>query len=286
MKIAVCGISGFVGEEVKKYFEAKGFEVIGVERKISSNSQKIQELIEKFSGCEVVINLSGAPIIKPWTKKYKKEIYDSRINTTQNISKAISQMKFKPKLLISTSAVGIYQANKNHDEYNFNHNEEFLGEVCKDWEMTALKSESDEVRVVITRLGVVVGQQGGVVKKLFPLFNFGLGAVILPAKSSFPFVHINDLIRAYEFFIESKNSRGVYNIVASNSTTQLDFARAFAKALKRPLLMVVPRFILKIVYGGGADVISNNPFVESKRLREEGFEFNHSTIYSALSELK
>lgn len=281
MKIAICGISGFIGQEIKNFFHAKGYEIIGVDRSLSSNSNRIKEFSELISTCSIIFNLSGASIIKPWTKKYQKEIYNSRIITTNNIAKAIELASIKPKLFISTSAIGIYKPNKTHSEDLFEYDNSFLTKVCKDWEGAALSVENN-TRVVVTRLGIVLDKKGGVVKSLYPLFKLGLGAMLLPSKSSFPFVQLNDLMRAYEFVINKTECSGIFNIVASEKTTQLDFAKAFAKTLKRPLIFFVPSFVLKLFLGTAANIIIKNPFVVSNKLKQLGFVYEYSDIQAAM----
>jgi uncharacterized protein len=282
MKIAIAGASGFIGAELKKIFSQKNILVVPIPRELSSSSSKIKELEHLLSDCDIVVNLSGAPIIQRHTSKAKQIIYQSRINTTQNIVNAMSNLASKPIVFISTSAVGIYKPGIVHDEYSQQFNQNWVGDMCLQWEKQAFLAEQSGVRTVVMRLGVVIGRNGGVVQKLFPLFKMGAGAVILPPSASFPWVHVEDVASFVLFALENPKTKGVYNLTANNHTTQKDFAKAFARALKRPLLMVVPGLFLKILYGKGAEIITRNPFVTPQRLADEGFSFRFSDIHQTL----
>lgn len=285
MKIAISGINGFIGSHLKQVFESDHHSVIAVPRELASNKDKISELSHLLSGCDVLINLSGAPLIHQWTTQYKQTIYNSRILITANL---VGAMKLAPKplaLFISTSAVGIYEAGKQHNEYQNTIDKGFLGKLCVDWENEALIAGQTGCRVVIMRLSVVLGRKGGVVKKLYALFKSGLGAVILPSRSAFPFVHIDDLTFIIKQFIENRQMQGVYNVTTDITTTQKTFARAFAHALRKPLFLAVPGCMLRLLYGKGARIIINNPFVESKRLKEDGYVFKYQNIHDAMIDI-
>jgi len=282
MKIAIAGASGFVGAELKKIFSQQNILVVPIPRELSSSSSKKKELELLISGCDVVVNLSGATIIQRHTPKAKQVIYESRINTTENLVNAMSNLASKPIVFISTSAVGIYKHGIVHHENSQQYNENWVGNLCLQWEKHAFLAEHSGVRTIVMRLGVVIGKSGGVLKKLLPLFKIGAGAVILPSSASFPWVHVEDIASFILHAVQNSQSVGVYNLTANNHTTQKDFAKAFAKALKRPLLMVVPAWALKIIYGKGAEIITRNPFVTPQRLVDEGFRFNYSDIHQTL----
>ncbi len=285
MKIAISGISGFTGSELKTYFFEKGWDVIEIPRKLVSESSSVQALSELISDVNVVINLRGAPIIKRHTRTYKRILWESRIHSTKAIVRAMEQNSKKPELFISASATGIYKAGKKHDEYQHETDPGFLGQLCTAWEKEALHAESLGIRTCVLRLGIVLGKEGGVINKLFPLFNAGLGAVILPARAPFPWIHIGDFLEICQHLILCNQCSGVYNLSADASTTQKDFAKAFAATLKRPLLFVLPPVLLRILFGKGADIITKTAEVRSLRLGESGYHLMYSNIRSALSEI-
>lgn len=279
MKVAISGITGFVGTHLKAELERQGTHVIPVFR--SDFKLSGQQLAQKLSGVDTVIHLAGAPIIKRWTKAYKKEIVDSRVNTTNLLVEAINQMETPPRLFISTSAIGIYQNNLKHTEDSKNLNLGFIGEVCRRWEHSALHV-NPEVRTVIFRVGVVLGKDGGAMKPLLPLFRMGLGGKIGSGQQGFSWIHIEDLIKAYQFMIENEKVKGVFNLVAPHVITNADFTRVLGKVLQRPTLFPVPVFGLKMLYGQGAQTLTQGAYVKPERLLQEGFKFQFYELEDAL----
>jgi len=285
MNIAIAGISGFTGSELKKTSEKASWKVTAIPRALTSDKSRIQELTEIVTDADVIINLSGAPIIKRHTNKYRQILWESRIVTTQSLVRAIELSAKKPELLISLSATGIYKAGHSHDEFNYVYDDGFLGTLCMSWENEAMRAETHHVRTVILRTGIILGEKGGIIKKLSSIFKLGLGAVILPPGSPFPWVHISDFTEICMHMIRQTECRGVYNLSANENTTQRDFAKAFAKALKKPLLFIVPGFFLKIMFGKGADIITRNASVKTERLREANYEFLFTDIQSAMKDI-
>jgi len=172
--IAITGASGFVGTNLTRYFENLDYKIIPISRDILNNEQKLKSVLEES---DVIINLAGANIIGKWTQKYKELLYSSRIDTTKKVVAALNQITGKNKLLISTSAVGIYDNKATHDE-NGTFANDFLSNLCQDWEKEALKAKSENVKVSIFRFGIVLGQGGGAFAKMITPFKFGLGGVI------------------------------------------------------------------------------------------------------------
>jgi len=281
MQIAISGSSGFLGSTLKKCFEDKGWKVVDIPRFMVTDDQYLDSLTRLIEGSQVVINLRGASIVGRWTKKYMQEIYDSRMVTTKMLVNSVLTLNQKDLLFISASATGIYQEGSTHSETSKKFNTQFLGKICTDWENAALRASENGIRTVIFRSGIIIGHKGGVVKKLKPIFKIGMGAVILPSKGSFPWVHIQDWCNACLHVINNKSSEGIYNLSASHTTTQKEFAKALAKSVKRPLLFVLPGFILRIFLGKGASVLNRNPAVISERLESEGFCFKFENILDA-----
>ena len=146
-----------------------------------------------------------------------------------------------------------------------------------------MKIQMESVRTIIFRLGVVLSDKGGVLKKIFPIFKLGFGGRIGNGKQAFPFVHIEDLVRAFHHVIQNKNSKGVYNLVTPEINTNADFTKILAKCLKRPAILPVPGFILKLLYKKGADVFLKGQKVAPQRLKTEGFRFKYVTLKDAVT---
>jgi len=279
--IAITGSSGFVGTNLKDAFIKKGFKVISIKRDELQNLNKLIAIVEQSN---IVINLAGANIINRWTKTYKKLLLSSRIDTTKALVKAMSEAKTKPKLFISTSAVGIYKNDKVYDEENFGYEEDFLANLCKTWEAEALKAKKLNIRTAIFRFGIVLGKGGALGKMLTP-FKLGLGGTIGDGKQAFPFIHIKDLLSAYFHIFNYKDLEGVYNLTAPSITSNKGLTKALGKALKRPTVLPIPSFVLDLIFSEGAKVLTQGQKVVPKRLLDSGFVFKYKTIDDAISNL-
>ena len=277
--IAMTGSTGFVGSTLCDFFESKGYSILRISRDDLKDENRLQAIIDQ---ADIVINLAGANIINRWSESYKKLLYDSRIITTTNLSKAINQSKKPPRLLISTSAVGIYDNDQIYHEENASYSDDFLSRLCQDWEECA---NSANTRVVIFRFGIVLGANGGALKKMLTPFKLGLGGRIGSGKQAFSFVHLEDLIHAFDFVIENNNTMGAYNLTAPTPTTNLGLTKALGNTLHRPTLFPVPEFVLQLLFSEGAKVLTDGQAVIPKRLQEEGFVFKYNTIEETIGNL-
>jgi uncharacterized protein (TIGR01777 family) len=278
--IAITGASGFVGTSLTKYFSNLGYKIIAISRDILNNQEKLKDTLNQT---DIVINLAGANIINRWSDSYKKLLYSSRIDTTSKIVNAINSIENKPKLLISTSAVGIYDNKSTHNE-NGTFSNDFLSNLCQDWEKEALKANNETTKVAIFRFGIVLGRDGGAFAKMITPFKLGLGGIIGSGNQAFSYIHIVDLLRAYQFVIENKFS-GVFNLTAPKPTTNLLFTRALGKALRRPTIFPVPEFILKLIFSEGAKVLTDGQDVTPEKLLSLGFKFEYKNIEETLQAL-
>ena len=279
--IAITGISGFVGTNLKNAFTSLGYKVIGISRDNIKNKTTLISIMEQSS---IVINLAGANIINRWTNIYKQTLYSSRIDTTKALVNAMAQANNKPHTFISTSAVGIYKDDKKYDEDTYDLGNDFLANLCKDWEIEAFRAQSLNIRTVVFRFGIVLGN-GGALEKMLTPFKLGLGGTIGDGKQDFPFIHIEDLVSAYNFIIENKNLNGVFNLVAPNITTNYELTKTLGRALNKPTILPVPTFILKLIFGEGSKVLTNGQNVKPKRLLEYGFKFGYETIDKAIDNI-
>lgn len=278
--IAISGASGFVGTSLTKFFSNLGYKIIPISREILNNNNKLEELLNTT---DIVINLAGANIINRWSESYKKLLYSSRIDTTSKIVKAINSISNKPKILISTSAVGIYDNISTYDE-NGSFSNDFLSNLCQDWEKEALKAKNETTKVAIFRFGIVLGQEGGALQKMITPFKLGLGGTIGSGKQAFSFVHIDDLLNAYKFVIENSHE-GIFNLTAPKPTTNKGLTLALGKTLKRPTILPVPEFVLKLIFSEGARVLTDGQSAIPKKLLDLGFEFKFKTIEETIENL-
>jgi len=282
MKIAISGYNGLVGSHLCEYLEnAINADILKISRQHLYSDANL--LAKYLDDSDVIIHLAGAPVVSVWTKKQMKIIRDSRINTTRNLHEAISIMEKKPELFICASAVGIYDTISLNTESECNYSNDFLGQLCKDWEREARKIEKEYVRTVIFRLGVILSDKGGILKKVLPIFRLGLGGKVGTGEQAFPYIHIADLMEAFLYVIKDKNTKGVYNLVAPEANTNADFTKILATCLKQFAFIPVPAFILKLLYRKGADVLLKGQKVVPERLKTEGFHFKYVTLESAVN---
>ncbi|MCX6283394.1 MAG: TIGR01777 family oxidoreductase, partial [Bacteroidetes bacterium] len=250
MIVSISGAGGFIGKALTRACHEKGWTIKSINRE--SFSMPADEFRKaKIEGCDIVINLAGASISKRWNEAYKKEIYDSRIYTTNKIVNAIRDCSARPGLLISVSGTDIYDNTGTHDEESISFSDSFLGNVCRDWEKEALNA-TGEVRVVIPRMGMVLGDNGGALSSMYLPFSLGLGAKIGKGSQCISFIHIKDLINAFLFIIEHEALKGPVNLVSPNPVTNAEFSSTFGKVLKQPVFLSLPGGIIRLMYGEGS----------------------------------
>ena len=283
MNIAISGATGYIGGNLIRELKVTGHHIVTVDRNELNDTAALSE---KLSGTDVVINLAGCSILCRWTNTNKDEILTSRVETTLNIVKVINQLPLvkRPKTFISASAVGIYSPDLHHTESSTSFSDDFVGEVVKNWENSSAEL-SDSVRRIIFRIGVVLGKESKTMKQLLPFFKLGLGGRIGSGKQPFPFVHINDVTRAFSWVIQNPAANGIYNLVASQSSTNMQLTSLLSKALHRPAFFTVPEFALKLIYGEAASLLLKSPVVYPERLLNSGFQFKYPDIQSCLAEI-
>ncbi|OCC14285.1 Cell division inhibitor [Dissulfuribacter thermophilus] len=270
MKIAITGASGFIGSHLRRRFK---------DHRVIKRDDSIDDISKKLEGIDCLINLAGAPIIKRWTDEYKKTLWNSRIGTTKKLVAAIE--KKAPRIFISVSAVGIYPDSKECDEDCVGTSEDFLGMLASQWEKEAQKAQCP---TAIFRFGMVLGKDGGALKKMLLPFKLGLGGPIGSGSMVMSWIHIDDLINAISFVIE-RGLTGIFNGVSPNPVTNKEFSKALGQALNRPAIIPIPIFFLKILYGDASVVLTASKIVYPKRLLQEGFRFEYPAIQEALTDL-
>jgi uncharacterized protein len=284
MHISISGSSGFIGSYLTSQFEKQGHTIHPIKR---TDNEK--EIDEKMSRSEVIINLAGSPILQCWNEKNKKTIVDSRVLTTRKIVASLNKLPndSSTKLFISASATGIYDTNPEHihTEESKQFDNGFLGEVVKKWEIEALKLSHPSVRIVIARIGVVLGEKGGMLKKVIPLFKLGLGGNLGAGNQIISFIHIDDLYRSIVWFIDHAPSAGTYNLVSPYPVTNKEFTSGLAKKLKRWAFIPVPSTALYMLFGKAADIMLKGTKIFPKNLLAENFTFNYPTLASIFKQL-
>ena len=297
MNIFITGGSGFVGTDLSRYLLREGHSVIAVGMSprhkldgkqnfqyISADTTKKGDWQNALHKVDVVVNLAGINILRFWTDNYKAKIYDSRILTTRNLVEAMPDDK--GITLCSTSAAGYY-GNRGNEilKEDARPGDDFLAKVCIDWEKEAYQAEAKGIRVVTMRFGVVLGKNGGPIKKMLPAFKFFVGGPMGNGKHWFPWIHMDDLISAILFILETQEIKGPVNFCASEPVRNIDFAKALGNALNRPSFMTVPAFMIRLIMGELGSSLLNSQRLSSDKLIRYGFKFQHPDVNSALNEI-
>jgi uncharacterized protein (TIGR01777 family) len=236
------------------------------------------------------VNLLGENIFaRRWSKKFKKAIRDSRVESTRALVRAIHDIEERPSVLVSASAVGYYGPREPHetiDERTVDASmftpKDFLSEVCRRWEHEAREAERHGVRVVRLRIGVVLGPDDGALVQIARPFKMFVGGPIGRGKQAMSWIHLDDLARLVTFCLEHAEIRGTVNAVAPNPVTNKEFSKTLARVLHRPCLFPVPPLMLRIVLGGVASVVTTGQRVVPHKAVGQGFTYRYPDVESAL----
>jgi uncharacterized protein (TIGR01777 family) len=279
MKIVILGGSGLIGKALAKNLSA-AHDVQCLNR---SAFKSVDVLFSLLNDCDLIIQLSGSTIAKRWTKKHLKEVWESRVDTTQMLSKAISMMNTEPRVMCA-SGVSFYPESDCSNPYSENDSkgEGYLTELSVAWESAAKSISKD---TLILRFGVVLSRSGGAFMKLYWPYFFGLGGPIASGNQCFSWIHIKDLVKSVDFIINNPKAKGVYNITAPEPIPQKVFGSALANSLKRPFFIPLWEWQLKLLFGSGSQILTESISVIPKKLLEEGFIFDYPDIKSAMDDL-
>lgn len=297
IRIFITGASGFVGTHLIRALTANQIEVIGLSRGkgrseglvrwVQGISSEPGDWQKEIDGCHGVINLAGEPVVgKRWSPEVKQRIRDSRVKTTSCVVDAIERAKIRPSVLISASAVGLYPKNlETAMDENTPPADDFLGEVCQEWERAAQRVESLKVRLVLLRIGVVLGLEGGALAQMMTPFKFGVGGPVGGGKQWFPWIHIDDVVEMIVFSLNNGQVRGPVNCVAPNPVRMGDFTSELGRALHRPAILPVPGFAVQLLFGESASVVLDGQRVTPAVAEKVGYKFRFPKLDEALRNL-
>lgn len=298
MKILITGATGFVGRYLVKKLLKEGHTVSAYSRNKTSALRKLPKEVQIFEwsdvskdlppeeameNVEAVINLMGENLSeKRWSKSQKKEIFNSRVLGTKNLVKGLEKnLKGSLKVFISASAIGHYVVNRNEQLTEESpKGDGFLADLCEEWENSANINKSE--RTLKVRIGVVLGKEGGILKRLSPIFNLGLGGPIGSGNHMMSWIHIEDLACIFAESLKNENYEGVINGVSPFPVSNKEFSKSLGQALKRPVIFPVPPLALKLVFGEMASIMLDSQSIVSKKLENLDFKFKLPKIDEAL----
>lgn len=290
--ILITGGSGLIGQRITQLLEQKGMEVAWLSRSAKSRksftwdipSQQIDA--EAMEWADAVIHLAGAGVAdKKWTPQRKKEILESRTQSTQLLYQAIEAAKEKPTTFISASAIGYYGFDTGSQllDENSQAGSDFLADVVIAWEKEVKKIESLNLRTVLLRIGIVLDAEGGA---LGEMLKPPVAAPLGNGDQWMSWIHIEDLARMFVFALEKTTLQGIYNAVGPNPATNQHLTQEAAKAKAKPYLGIgVPGFVLRLMLGEMASMVLGGNRVASQKIQKAGFEFEHENLKSALFDL-
>jgi uncharacterized protein (TIGR01777 family) len=300
MNILITGGTGFIGTPLSRELRKSGHTVVVTTRRqinppplpfskgemggfLTWNPPHLipPDVISRF---DALINLAGEPIAPGrWTKMKKERILSSRIDTTRSLVASMKEAGAKPEVLISASAIGYYGA--RGDEYITEDAlpaADFLAQVCTKWEAEALRAQELGIRVVLIRIGGVLGSDGGALPRMTIPFKFFLGGPIGSGKQWFSWIHRDDVVGIIKYALEHNVLSGPVNATAPNPVTNREFSIALGNALGRPSWLSVPGFIVRLTLGELGSVLLTGQHVLPEKAVKAGYKFKYIDINQAL----
>jgi uncharacterized protein (TIGR01777 family) len=237
-----------------------------------------------MDGVTAVVNLAGENLSQRWTTSARRLIRDSRVQSTTLLARAIAHANPRPRVLVSASAMGIYGTHRDDPvDESGSLADDFLASVCKEWEASTAPASDAGVRVALSRTGLVIARDGGVLARLLLPFRLGLGGRLGSGRQWMSWVALTDVVGALRFMIEAETLAGPVNVVAPKPVTNAEFTDTLGRVLGRPTFTVVPAFALELALGQMAtDTALASQRIVPRRLTESGFQFALPTLESAL----
>jgi len=292
--VLITGGTGLIGRRLSFLLQSKGYEVRLLSRSENPNTKYktfVWDLYkgyineQAFEDVDYIIHLAGAGIAdKKWSEARKKVLIDSRVESTKLLLQYVKNLNISLKAFISSSAVGYYGSITSEIIFKEDDNpgNDFLAEICKLWEASIFQFQSESIRTVAIRTGIVLSQNGGALKKMKTPVISALGNGL----QYMPWIHIDDLCELYIKAIEDSKVEGAYNGVAPEHETNKSFSKKLAKAFKRPFLPIgAPAFVLKAVFGEMATILLNGSRISAQKTSDSGFDFSFPKLNDALIDI-
>ena len=294
MNITITGATGFIGRHLISRLAAEPHQLHALSRHTNIKFGDTAVWITKWdpaaedpppesvANADAIVHLAGEPVGQRWTPEAKRKIRESRVQSTQRLVRALSAQPRKPSVLVCASAVGIYGS--RGDEIlteSSTPGNDYLAEVCQEWEKQARAAESLGMRVARIRTGVVLGKGGGALEKMLPPFKAFVGGRIGSGKQWMSWIHLDDLVGIIHHALTNPMS-GAFNGTAPKPVTNSDFTNELARALGRPALFPVPPFALKALFGEMAEMLLGGQRVLPRATEAAGYRFQYPDLAPAL----
>lgn len=298
-KIVIAGGSGFIGKALAAYFKTQ-YNVVILSRHNYVDEAGIKYVYwdgktlgywkSELEGITALINMTGRSVDCRYNQTNKDEIYNSRLNSTYILGKAIEACSVKPKVWLNSSSATIYRHAEDRPmtEDTGDVGKGFSVDVCKKWEQMFNSFSYLGIRQVALRTAIVLGKNKGVMVPFTNLVKFGLGGQAANGKQMFSWIHIDDVCRAIDFLIHENSCKGAYNIAAPNPITNKVFMDCLRKQMHVPFGLAQPKWLLEIgarLIKTETELLLKSRWVVPERLQQTGFTFSFSTIENALQDL-
>ena len=298
MRVVIAGGSGFLGLPLAQRLSAEGHDVLILTRRrdFMAGDGRVRAITwtphgdaggwaSEIDGAGAVVNLAGESIgAKRWTAGRKQRILESRLLATRSMVAAIRRAAVPPSVLVNGSAVGYY--GPHGDEIVTEETRagaDFLAHVCVQWEAEAERASSDRTRVVCMRTGLVLETSGGALPRMLPPFRLGVGGPLGTGHQYWPWIHRDDWMALVRWTIQSPSVSGPVNATAPQPVTNQEFAAALGRAIRRPALLPMPAFALRLILGEMADgLLLSGQRAVPQRAEHGGFTFRYAHVDEAL----
>jgi uncharacterized protein (TIGR01777 family) len=292
-RILISGASGPIGAALLASF-APQTRVVRLVRAPSKNPARVfwdplvplsPEVVSRFAA---VIHLAGASVVGRWTEARKRAIHDSRVLGTRNLATALAQSEAKPRVFVCASAIGFY--GDRGDELLSEQSpigQGFLPEVCREWEDASRIASQAGIRTVNVRIGLVLSPRGGALGKMLTPFKLGLGGRIGSGQQWSSWIHVDDIVGGIHHAIQTEPLAGPLNLVAPNPVRNAEFTKVLASVLRRPAILPVPEFALRLAFGKQAadEMLLASQRVQPGKLGSSGYKFRFHELRAALENL-
>ncbi|WP_447970903.1 TIGR01777 family oxidoreductase [Nitrospira sp. M1] len=296
MNVIVTGGTGFIGRQVCQALIEKHHAVTVISRQPTPSQRHTvthtktvnwDMLEQAVNGADAIINLAGAPIADArWTPSRKDILLKSRIETTRRLVTAIGHASSKPSLLINASGIGFYGSDDTAIMTEASpKGEGFLANLSEEWELEANRAAQHGVRVICLRMGMVLGTEGGALRKMTTPFKFYVGGPIAPGTQKISWIDIRDLTRLFIWLLKEEKVSGPINVVAPESVSMNEFCKTLGTALHRPSWIPVPAFVLQLLLGELSEMLTTGQRVIPQKLTHEGFDFMYPTLDQSFASL-
>ena len=302
MRVLITGATGTIGTALAAALRERGDDVVALTRDADRGRRVLGAGIDVHAwsdplatpppadalrGADAVVHLLGEPVAQRWTEESKRRIVDSRVLGTRHLVAGVAALgeAERPRVLVSQSATGYYGPRDGTPlDEAAPAGSDFLAEVVQAWEHEARQAPPG-VRVVLTRTGIVLSPGGGALATMLPFFKLGLGGPVAGGGQYVPWVHLDDVVGAVRCAVEDEQASGPVNVTAPNPVSNAQLGRALGRALRRPAVLPVPGFAIKLLYGEMAEMVTAGQRVLPTKLQQLGYRFAHPELEEALRDV-